>query len=296
MNCRSARANFSGYVEQELSELERRALMEHIQGCPRCGSDLGAMQKAISLLRWVPRPECSPDFTERLMARIRAGESQVLAPPSWVDRALDDLRQRVHEISAVLATPAPAGALVAALLVGGGGGALVAGMMGASGPTGGPSTMAVAPIIGAASPVLTVSTPAGAQTSAPGTEARGATANTQMVGQDGARTADHARGVAPGIRLAAGPPSPAGASGLNAAVTPGPGAAGSRRQVAPSGAESRGIEVAEWASEGGKRLEGLPEGPPPISRVEYVLDQVDFNRKPVAVTTGVRAQEGSITF
>jgi hypothetical protein len=263
------------------------------------------MQKAISLLRWVPRAEGSHDFTERLMARIRAEETQGPAAPSWLGRALDDLRQRYQEISAVLATPAPAGALVAALLLGGGGGALVAGMMGATGSTGGPSTMAVAPVIDAASPIRSASStdPTGVGRSeetketalarTPGPADAGATAGAQMVGTD-ARTSDGAAGTAAGIRLAAG--SPPAAAGLDASVTPGPRVVGSRRAVAPSGADSREIEVAEWASGGGKRLEGLPEGPPPISRVEYVLDQVDVSRKPVAVTTGVRAQEGSITF
>jgi hypothetical protein len=57
------------------------------------------------------------------------------------------------------------------------------------------------------------------------------------------------------------------------------------------------MEVAPWATGGsGQRLEAVPEGPPPVSRVEYVLDRVEMNRNPVALPASVVVQDGSVTF
>jgi hypothetical protein len=65
--------------------------------------------------------------------------------------------------------------------------------------------------------------------------------------------------------------------------TPSPSSRGSSSPSSPAGAEpgsgrlshdGDALEVAEWSS-GGQRIEAVPEGPPSISRVEYVIDWVD---------------------
>ena len=48
MNCAKARAQFSAYVEQELSESDRRAVSGHLGRCEHCSRDLFAMQKAVN--------------------------------------------------------------------------------------------------------------------------------------------------------------------------------------------------------------------------------------------------------
>ncbi len=314
MNCRKARAHFSSYLEQEMSELERRAMAAHLNRCPQCSSDLFATQKAISLLRWIPRPQGSPDFTERVLERIHAEKSRE-ANPGWLSLQLDDFRQRCRELGAALAAPAPAGALVAALLIGGGGGALLVRMAGFPNLTRGP-VLTEAPSIAATT---------GVRSSDPTTASRpesGSSSTALMMGPPAPSVSPASGGVSAGAgREAAnlpggvdgGPPmkslaesAPAGGPGSMTAplrmasssprhARPEAGTSSARlaRAVTASRSKEGGVEVAEWAS-GAKRIEGLPEGPPAITRIEYVLDQVDVNRMPAPRATQV--QEGSITF
>jgi len=291
MNCRNAKANFSSYIEQELSEIERRGVAAHLGRCPRCSSDLFAMQKAMSLLRWVARVEGSPDFTDRLLERIHAEKRPEPAAPAWLGPLVEDWRRTCRDFGAMLAAPAPVGALLAALLLGGGGGAFLVGTL---------RTQAVtspAPVVQTPDASSVASELVDAATSTP--PAVEAASVTTPVGASPAGTSPAGTSVmasAPPTVMASAPSTVAkSASASDRKAEPRPATVRSRRTASPAEAE-KGVEVAAWST-GGKRLDGLPEGPPPISRVEYVLDRVDVNGRPIeAVPAGLLVQEGSVTF
>jgi hypothetical protein len=290
MNCRSAKENFSSYIEQELSEIERRSVAAHLGRCPRCSSDLFAMQKAMSLLRWVPRVEGSPDFTRRLLDRIRTEEArEPAAAAGWMGTLVQDWREKFQELAAMLAAPAPVGALLAALVVGGGGGAFLVQTLDE------PAVISPGPLAeGLASPG-TQSRTATAQTTDP---AEATPTQTPLVAlldttPPAAATSVEASdpaGTSTPVVAKAEAATPAKASPRRRAPVRPP-------QSVPAPVPPReGVEVAAWAN-GGERLEGIPEGPPPISRVEYVLDRVDLNGRPMhAAPVNLQVKEGSVTF
>jgi anti-sigma factor RsiW len=74
MNCRSAESLFSSYVEDEISQEERRGLEAHLMGCRRCSLAMREMQSTVSLLERMPEVNPSSHFDEDLFARIRSGE------------------------------------------------------------------------------------------------------------------------------------------------------------------------------------------------------------------------------
>jgi len=70
MRCRECESLLWGYLDDELPELERRAVASHLAGCPRCAlirDQLGAFPLRATQLPTVAPP---PDFTARLMQRI----------------------------------------------------------------------------------------------------------------------------------------------------------------------------------------------------------------------------------
>jgi hypothetical protein len=282
MNCRIAKANFSSYIEQELSEVERRGVAAHLGRCPRCSSDLFAMQKAMSLLRWVPRVEGSPDFTRRLFERIHAEEKQP-SPPSWFAPVLENWRRTWSDFAALLAAPAPVGAILAALVIGGGGGAFLVRAV----PPAGTSQPPVVTAPSAPQPALEVANA--------GVLPR--EVETAQVAPQPPLAQAPAMATPQAVSGAAKSQSAARASGTSGGPAERRAGTGrSPRPAAPAAEEERGMEVAEWAR-GGQRLEGFREGPPSISRVEYILDRVDVNGRPVeAIPAGLQVQEGSVTF
>src|SRR5262245_11227445 len=86
MNCAKARSNFSAYVEQELSESDRRAVSTHLARCEDCSRDLFAMQKAVNLLRWVPKVDARPGFEDRLSERLHAKADEPAVSWPWLER------------------------------------------------------------------------------------------------------------------------------------------------------------------------------------------------------------------
>jgi anti-sigma factor RsiW len=74
MNCRSAESYFSSYIEDEISQEERRGLEAHIMGCRHCSLAMREMRSAVSLLERMPEVKPSAHFDEDLFARIRSGE------------------------------------------------------------------------------------------------------------------------------------------------------------------------------------------------------------------------------
>jgi hypothetical protein len=254
MNCRSARANFSKYIEQELCEVERRDIAAHLARCPKCSSDLFAMQKAMSLLRWVPRHEGRPGFEERLMQRIRSEESPPITPVAGIQSRLRDLADKWHQLSerwqetvTAAVMPAPAVALLTAVLVGGGLGAILVGTVGDSAGVAGTS-VATTPEI----------------RSAP-----------EFLPREGVDQSP--------VLLTDNHPAPP-------ARTP--------EEPSVLHQDSRDVLVAPWVTPGdGERLGAAPEGPPSISRVEYVLDWVDVNGGRVEqLPASAIVANGTVTF
>ena len=74
MNCRSAESYFSSYIEDEISQEERRGLEAHLMGCRRCSLAMRETRSMVSLLEGMPEVTPSSHFDEDLFARIRSGE------------------------------------------------------------------------------------------------------------------------------------------------------------------------------------------------------------------------------
>jgi len=74
MNCRSAESFFSSYIEDEISQEERRGLEAHLMGCRHCSLAMREMRSAVSLLERMPEVKPSAHFDDDLFARIRSGE------------------------------------------------------------------------------------------------------------------------------------------------------------------------------------------------------------------------------
>jgi anti-sigma factor RsiW len=74
MNCRSVESLFSSYIEDEISQEERRTLEAHLMGCRRCSLAMREVRAMMSLLERMPEVAPSPHFDEDVFARIRSGE------------------------------------------------------------------------------------------------------------------------------------------------------------------------------------------------------------------------------
>jgi hypothetical protein len=109
MNCRSAESLFSSYIEDEISQEERRHLEAHFMGCRRCSVALRDLRATMSILQ---REEMlvspSAHFDEDVYARIRSGEG--LRPSAW--ELLRELLSPIRLRPAVMA-----GAGVSAMVV-----------------------------------------------------------------------------------------------------------------------------------------------------------------------------------
>ncbi len=285
MNCRQVRTSFSAYIEQELSEMERRDVSAHLARCTRCTSELFAMQKAMSLVRWVPRYEGSPGFEKRLIERLAAEETAPAPPERW-RHVTATLAAKWDDLVAAMLVPAPVGALVLALVIGGGGGAwLMSTRQPGSGASAPPGPVATAPAVESAQPVTK---------------------------QDG--RAEPGTGLEPLVLTSTKPASPAEdkaatprkgpAEGVEVASASGGGPETDARRIRPlrttrtipASAPSRRVDVASWASNE-QPIEALPEGPPAVSQVEYILHLIDATGPgveplpPSAVVSG-----GTVTF
>jgi len=75
MNCRSVESLFSSYIEDEISQEERRNFESHLMGCRRCSLALRETRATLSILsQGMPAVEPSAHFDEDVYARIRSGE------------------------------------------------------------------------------------------------------------------------------------------------------------------------------------------------------------------------------
>ncbi|HEU4333561.1 MAG TPA: zf-HC2 domain-containing protein, partial [Candidatus Eisenbacteria bacterium] len=114
MNCRSAESHFSDFLDDALSQAERRSFEAHLLSCRRCSQSLREMKGAMALLGGVAKAsvvETSPHFEDDLMDRIRSGEAMRPTVIEWLQGLLEPARLRP-----VLMTGAAACALAVAIL------------------------------------------------------------------------------------------------------------------------------------------------------------------------------------
>ena len=112
MNCRSAESLFSSYIEDEISQVERRNLEAHLMGCRRCSVAMRDVRATVSILERMPLVEPSAHFDEEVYAKIRSGEGLHPGFGEWVREALSPARWR-----ALYLAGAGACAVIAAFLV-----------------------------------------------------------------------------------------------------------------------------------------------------------------------------------
>jgi putative zinc finger protein len=94
MNCRSAEYLFSPFLEEELSQRERRSLESHLEGCRRCSTAVEELRATVALMAELPSFETSPDFEEAVMDRIRSGEALRPTLVEWLSEWLSPARLR----------------------------------------------------------------------------------------------------------------------------------------------------------------------------------------------------------
>jgi anti-sigma factor RsiW len=299
MNCAKARANLSAYVEQELSEKDRREVSTHLGRCEDCSRDLFAMQKAINLLRWIPRADARPGFEERLRRRLRTET----APPgrwAWLSDRLRSLGEALESpgLRAVFGESlalTPASALFLALLFGTGGGALIMHQVMRE-PGTVPSHAAATPEIMSAPSASrmaasTTGPGSGPVPGGPGTEPAAPAVEPELAALAAPKT--DGAGVQP---AAVGPAADRSPSKSRTSRAPVP-APILTAAAPPAGSSTRPrsasqVEVAPWATN-----QQPIEGPPAVSQVEYILDLVDVNQERVLQLPSTVVVSGStVTF
>lgn len=71
MDCREFRRNHVAFVDDLLPGIDLVRMQRHVIECGRCAHHDTMVRRALLVVRNVPRIETSPDFSERLHARIR---------------------------------------------------------------------------------------------------------------------------------------------------------------------------------------------------------------------------------
>jgi anti-sigma factor RsiW len=80
MTCRSAESLFSSFLEDEVSQEERRVLEAHLMSCRRCSVALREVRATVNLVRALPEVSTGAHFEDDLFAKIRSGEG---IRPAW---------------------------------------------------------------------------------------------------------------------------------------------------------------------------------------------------------------------
>jgi hypothetical protein len=94
MNCRSAEALFSSFVEDELSQRERHTLESHLAECRRCSASVEELRATVELMGALPAYEPGPHFEEDVMDRIRTGEALRPTIVEWLSEWFAPARLR----------------------------------------------------------------------------------------------------------------------------------------------------------------------------------------------------------
>lgn len=92
MNCRSAESLYSAFIEDELSQEERRDLEAHLLGCRRCSVAVRELRATIALTQSLPAAEVSAHFEEDVLTRIRSGEALRPSILEWLAGLLAPVR------------------------------------------------------------------------------------------------------------------------------------------------------------------------------------------------------------
>jgi anti-sigma factor RsiW len=94
MNCRSAEPLLSAFLEDDLSQKERRSLEAHLLACRRCSLSARELRATLELLENVTCVETGPHFEEDLLVRIRSGEALRPTVVEWLRGLLEPARLR----------------------------------------------------------------------------------------------------------------------------------------------------------------------------------------------------------
>jgi hypothetical protein len=94
MNCRSAEPLLSAFLEDELSQKERRSMETHLLACRRCSLAARELRATVELMEGLPLAETNPHFEEDLLARIRSGEGLRPTVVEWVRGLLEPAKLR----------------------------------------------------------------------------------------------------------------------------------------------------------------------------------------------------------
>ena len=94
MNCRSAEPLLSAFLEDDLSQNERRNLESHLLSCRRCSQGVRELRATLEMLQTIPEVETSPHFEADLLARIRSGEGLRPSLIEWLRTYLEPARLR----------------------------------------------------------------------------------------------------------------------------------------------------------------------------------------------------------
>ena len=76
MDCRSFKKKHDAFLDDTLPGIETIEMQDHLRGCSRCSRHDAEIRRSLLLLRNLPPLRVSPDFAERLKARI-AVEQQI---------------------------------------------------------------------------------------------------------------------------------------------------------------------------------------------------------------------------
>lgn len=76
MNCSEFESRLSEYVDGELPSATQLRFIQHRDECPQCGELFSGFQTAMTAIRSLPEKQTSPDFSQRLFARINELEQR----------------------------------------------------------------------------------------------------------------------------------------------------------------------------------------------------------------------------
>ncbi|WMJ78944.1 MULTISPECIES: DUF4349 domain-containing protein [unclassified Sedimentibacter] len=76
MNCNEVRDNLSLYIDNELSEEEKKLMDEHLDNCPECRSELEDYRKLIQMLNELPDEEPPAGYCDRLHKKLMKAASE----------------------------------------------------------------------------------------------------------------------------------------------------------------------------------------------------------------------------
>lgn len=110
MDCREFRRNHVAFVDDLLPGIDLVRMQRHVIECGRCSHHDTMVRRALLVVRNVPRIEPSPEFSERLHARIRA-----LGPVNH-SAARSDVRPKMGTFAALTTGMVAAGMMTMAAM------------------------------------------------------------------------------------------------------------------------------------------------------------------------------------